>query len=275
MNTIVDFETVKYEEDDGIAVLTFNRPQAMNAHNYAMKAEMQAAAELAACNNDVRVLIVTGAGRGFHAGEDVKEVLLGGDIERLKADRLLALIGEKDENDWTAQVSPRYFYGYPKPTIAAVNGPAVGAGLSIAVSCDIRIAAPTGGFGYFFTRRGFMGPSRGLTTLIHLIGVSRTLELTLSGELMDAAEAARVGLISRVTPPGQLMDEARTLARKLMHGAPLAQRAIKATVYRSLFAPDGIEEFNARVESALTETEDHREGSAAFTEKRAAVWKSR
>src|SRR5687768_3174427 len=104
----------------------------MNAHNYAMKIEEQAVAEDALNDDSVRVLIMTGAGRGFHTGEDVKDVLLGRDFDKLKADRLQNWIGRKDPNSWTGQVSPIYFYGYAKPTIAAVNGPAVGAGLSIA-----------------------------------------------------------------------------------------------------------------------------------------------
>src|SRR5260370_10197080 len=122
----------------------------MNAHNYQMKVEEQAVAEEVRNDDDVRVLIVTGAGRGFHAGEDVKEVLLGDGFDRLKMDRQRNWTGRLDPNSWTGQVSPIYFYGYPKPTIAAVNGPAVGAGMSIAISCDIRIASESARFGYFY-----------------------------------------------------------------------------------------------------------------------------
>jgi 2-(1,2-epoxy-1,2-dihydrophenyl)acetyl-CoA isomerase len=271
----MELETVRYEKQDGIAILTFNRPHAMNAHNYQMKVEEQAVADAARTDDDVRVLIVTGAGRGFHAGEDVKQVLLGEDFKKLKADRLQNWIGRLDPNSWTGQVSPLYFYGYPKPTIAAVNGPAVGAGLSIAVSCDIRIAAESARFGYFYTRRGLMGPSRALTMLIHEIGVSRTMELMLSGEMMDAAEAERTGLVSRVVPQERLLEEAKAIAAKLMKGAPLAQQAIKASLYKALFEPDGIETYNTLVEAALAETEDHTEGSRAYVEKRDPVWRSR
>jgi enoyl-CoA hydratase/carnithine racemase len=218
---------------------------------------------------------VTGAGRGFHAGEDVKQVFLGDDFARLKRDRLDAWLGGLDPEAWTGQVSPRYFYGYPKPTIAAVNGPAIGAGLSIALSCDIRLASPTGSFGYFYTRRGLMGTTRGLRMLLNLIGVSRTMELVLSGELMDAAEAERTGLISRVVPPESLLDEAVTLANKLMAGAPLAQRALKASVYKALYEPEGIEVWNTLVEAALAETEDHVEGSRAYAERRPPNWSGR
>jgi enoyl-CoA hydratase/carnithine racemase len=271
----MNYDTVQYEKEDGIGILTFNRPEVMNAHDYHMKVEVQAVAEAAMNDDDVRVLIVTGAGRGFHAGEDVKQVFLGEDWDKLKADRLQSWLGRLDPNAWTGQVSPRYFYGYPKPTIAAVNGPAVGAGLSIAISCDIRIASDSARFGYFYTRRGLMGTTRGLTMLIHLIGVSRTMELMLSGEMMDATEADRVGLVSRVVAPDRLLDEARAMARKLMLGAPLAQRAIKAAVYKALYEPADLETWNMLVNNALSETEDHEEGARAFAEKRAPRWRSR
>jgi enoyl-CoA hydratase len=269
------YQTVRYEKEDGIAVLTFNRPEVMNAHNYDMKVEEQAAAEEALRDDDVRVLIVTGAGRGFHAGEDVKQVFLGDDFDRLKADRRRSWLGDLDPKAWTGQVNPRYFYGYPKPTIAAVNGPAVGAGLSIAVSCDIRIASPAARFGYFYTRRGLMGPTRALVMLVNLLGASRALEMMLSGEAIDADEADRIGLVSRVVPQEELLDQAKELAGKLMKGAPLAQRAIKQCLYKALYEPAGLDDYNTLVEAALAETEDHAEGSRAYAEKRAPVWTSR
>ncbi len=271
----MDLSTIKYEVADGIGILTFNRPHAMNAHNYQMKVEVQAAVDEAAHDDAVRVLIVTGEGRGFHAGEDVKDVFMGGDVAKLKADRIRNLVGTKNSGDWTGQVSPRYFLDFPKPTVAAVNGPAVGAGLSIAISCDVRIASERAGFGFFYTRRGLMGPTRGLTMLIHLIGYSRTAEMALSGELVDADEALRCGLVREVVPTDQLMERAGAMARKLMQGAPLAQRAIKACMYKTLYDPGDLEPFGDRVEAALIETEDHHEGARAFREKRPPVWTGR
>jgi 2-(1,2-epoxy-1,2-dihydrophenyl)acetyl-CoA isomerase len=270
---MASYETIRLEKADGIGVLTFNRPEVMNAHNYTMRTEMQAAAIEARDDDDIRVLILTGAGRGFHAGDDGKERLAGG-LEKLKVDRQAAAVGTLDAKIWTGQVNPRYFYDYPKPTIAAVNGAAVGAGLSIALSCDIRVAAEEALFGGLFTRRGVMGPSHGLTMLIHLVGASRTLEMALSGEMIDAAEADRIGLVSRVVARDDLLETAKTIAHKLMHGAPLAQRAIKACVYKALFDPSGLDDYNARLDIALTETRDHAEGFRAFSEKREPVWMS-
>jgi 2-(1,2-epoxy-1,2-dihydrophenyl)acetyl-CoA isomerase len=269
------FKNIIYEKQDGIAVLTFDRPEVMNAHNYTMKVEAQQASEDAMSDDEVRVLIITGSGRGFHAGEDVKDVLLGEDFDKLKTDRLKSWTGRLDPNSWTGQVSPRYYYGYPKPTIAAVNGPAVGAGLSIALGADIRIASENAKFGYFYTRRGLMGTSRGLIMLIHLIGVSRTMEMMLSGELMDAKEAKSCGLVRSVVPAEDLLNEARAMARKLMKGAPLAQRAIKAALYKALYEPADLEVYNTLVEAALAETYDHREGSLAWAEKRDPKWLSK
>ncbi|MBI2858880.1 MAG: enoyl-CoA hydratase/isomerase family protein [Chloroflexi bacterium] len=269
------YEMVTYEKEDGIAILTFNRPQTMNAHNYKMKVEEQAAAEEALKDDAVRVLIVTGAGRGFHAGDDVKEVFLEGDKDRLKADQIYSLLGRSDPDSWTAAVSPRYFYGFPKPTIAAVNGPAVGGGLSIALSCDFRVVSEEAKFGYFFPRRGLMGPIRGMITLIHLVGMSRALEMMLSAEMVDAAEAMKIGLASRLVSRDRLLDEAKHMARKLMVAAPLSQQAIKHCLYKALFEPGDLEDLGERVGAALHESEDHKEGSLAFAQKRDPVWKSR
>lgn len=268
-------ETVRYEKADGIGVLTFNRPQVLNAHNYQMKTEIQAVAREAAADDEVRVLVLTGAGRGFHAGEDVKEVFLGEDLAQRKAARRSAMIGDRTDSSWNAQINPVYFYGYPKPTIAAVNGPAVGAGLSIALSCDVRIASTTASFGYYYTRRGLMGPARAITMLINLMGASRATEMILAGELVDAEEALRTGLVREVVDAERLLDAAGELARKLMRGAPLAQRAIKQVVFKAMFDPAGIEEFNTLAEEALSDTEDHHEGALAFAERREPKWTSR
>lgn len=270
-----EFKFVKYEKEDGIGILTFNRPEVMNAHNYAMKVEAQIVTDRVLEDDDVRVLIITGAGRGFHTGEDVKDVLLGQDFDKLKLDRLRSWTGRLSASSWTGQVSPIYYYGFQKPVIAAVNGPAVGAGFSIALGADIRIASDTAKFGYFYTRRGLAGSSRALTMLIHLIGVSRTMEMMLSGELVGAEEALEMGLVRKVVPGDQLLDEAKAMARKLMQGAPLAQRAIKASLYKALYEPYDLETYNTLVEAALAETADHKEGSKAWAEKRDPNWQSR
>jgi enoyl-CoA hydratase/carnithine racemase len=270
----MNFETIRLEREDGIGILTFNRPEVMNAHNYQMRLEEQAATLEAQNDPEVRVLIVTGAGRAFHAGDDAKERFSGG-VDKLKADRWAAVVGKLGKDAWVGQPNPRYYYDFPKPTIAAVNGAAVGAGFSIALSCDIRLASDAARFGYLYTRRGITGGSQGLIKLLHVVGASRAMEIMLTGEMIGAADAERMGLVSRVVPQGELLEEARILARRLMKGAPLAQRAIKATMYKALYDPAGIEDFSLRYDEALGESEDHREGFAAFNEKREPVWKGK
>ena len=172
--------------------------------------------------------------------------------------------------------SAPYLDDFYKPTIAAVNGPAVGAGLGIAVSCDIRIASENAKFGYFYVLRGIIESGAVVLTMLkHIIGLSRAMEMMLSGETMDAAEAERVGLVSRVVPQERLMEEARELARKLMKAAPLAQQAVKQIVHKSMFEPSGLAEFTTILQQTLHGTEDHLEGARAFAEKRTPAYKGR
>ena len=264
----MNYETIIYEKEKGIAILTFNRPHVMNASNDLMElVEMPAAVEEARNDDEVKVLIVTGAGRGFHAGDDMKQTFLAEDRKKVMAERKLA--------ELKGLSKPRYFGGFHKPTIAAVNGPAVGGGLDIALSCDIRLASENAKFGYFFVRRGLIGRAEPMMMLLHPVGVSRALEMMLSGELIDATEAERVGLVSRVVPQERLMDEARELAYKLMKIAPLAQQAIKRAVYKAMFDPSGLVDFVSPIRQALPETEDHLEGARDFAEKRKPVYKGR
>jgi len=269
------YETIIYETEKGIATLTFNRPHVMNAGNFQLYGEMRTAVEEARSDDQVRVLIVTGAGRGFHAGDDVKEVFLGqaANTEEREKHMVEAKLARLKG---TSRPLALYLDEFYKPTIAAVNGPAVGAGLGIAVSCDIRIASENARFCYGYVLRGIIEGGAVVTMMLkNIIGLSRALEMMLSGEMMDAAEAERVGLVSRVVPQERLMDEAKELARKLMRGAPLAQQAIKRCVHKAMFDPSGLAQFQAIIQQALTETEDHREGSRAFAEKREPVYKGR
>jgi len=260
------YETIIYEKDGGIATLTFNRPNVMNAANSQLTQETRDAMADAMGDDAVRVLIITGAGRGFHAGDDVKELFLRQDRDEHRTQEKLARIRGSSS---TASGLPEMF----KPTIAAVNGAAVGLGMDIALLCDIRIASENAKFGYFYVRRGLIGTEIAPVRLIHQIGLSRALEMMLSGELIDAQEAYKLGLVSRVVPPDNLTDEARAVATKLMQGAPLAQQAIKRAVHRAMYDPASVSELVSDLLSRLFETEDHIEGARAFTEKRAPEYK--
>ncbi len=264
----MDYETIIYEKNEGIATLTFNRPHVLNAQNHQQSVETRAAATEAHEDDDVRVLIVTGAGRGFHAGDDVKEIFLAEDRAKSRAAAKMAkLKGARSQT---------YFEQFNKPIIGAINGAAVGAGFEIALQCDIRIASENAKFGYFYVRRGIIGVYPiGVMMLPHLVGVSRALEMMMSGELIDANEADRIGLVSRIVPQDKLMPEAISVAKKLMKAAPLAQRAVKQAVYKAMFEPYHLADFVANTGSALNETEDHIEGAKAFAEKREPNYKGR
>ncbi len=263
----MSYGTIIYEKEKGIATLTFNRPEVKNAINYQMAEEMFAAVEEAKKDNEVRVLIVTGAGTTFNSGDDVKAIFLAPDREeRMRKIKMGQLMGTYHE---------AFFNEFPKPSIAAVNGPAIGSGFDIAISCDIRLASENARFGYLYVRRGLIGSILGPMVLPHLIGASRALEMMLSGEMIDAAEAEKIGLVSRVVPQDRLMDEARELAQKLMKGAPLAQQAIKRAVYKGMYDPYGLAESMTAMLWLMFETEDFMEGARSFIEKREPVFKGR
>jgi enoyl-CoA hydratase/carnithine racemase len=259
----VSYEDILYEVgDDGVATLTINRPERMNAIRPQTGREMREAIAAARDDDAVRCLLVTGAGRGFCAGDDFQAIFLAEDRANRRTQRQIQRIkaGESSLDD---------LFALEKPTVAAVNGPAVGYGMDIALYCDIRYASEQAKFGWFFTRRGVMGTVGGTFVLRQLVGLSKAFELTLTGDLVDAAEAARIGLVAKVVPGDALMDEARALARKLASGPPLAQRLIKRAMHKG-FQLDWktLGEYQQTMGDVLWETEDHMEGVHSFIEKR-------
>ncbi|MBI2805878.1 MAG: enoyl-CoA hydratase/isomerase family protein [Planctomycetes bacterium] len=210
----------------------------------------------------VRCLLITGAGRGFCAGDDFQAIFLAENASTRRIQRQVERIksGEASIDD---------LFALEKPTIAAVNGPAVGYGMDIALYCDIRFASENAKFGWYFVRRGVLGTVGGTFILRQLVGLSKAFELTLTGDLVDAAEALRIGLVSKVVPADQLMDEARAMARKLASGPPLAQRAVKRAMHKG-FQMDWktLGEYQQALGDVLWETEDHMEGVNSFVEKR-------
>jgi len=255
-------ETVRYEVSDGIATITLNRPERLNTMNFELLEAALEAIERAASDEAARVVIVTGAGRGFCAGGDLSAGAGGGvasggaidtDIGRLR--RYMR--------------SSELLHAMPKPTIAAINGACAGAGLSWACATDLRYAAASAVFNTAFLTAGLSGDFGGTWTLPRLVGAAKARELYLLPERFDAAEAARIGLVSKVLPDGELMPFVQTVARRLLGSAPLALRAIKQNLNDALDA--GFAELcNREAERHVRcgHTADAREAAKAFIDKR-------
>lgn len=264
------FEDILYDVDEyGVATLAINRPERMNALRPQTGEELRAAIAMARDDDAVRCVLVTGNGRGFCAGDDFQAIFLAENASSRQNQRQVNRIkrGETSLDD---------LFALEKPTVAAVNGAAVGYGMDLALYCDIRIASEEAKFGWFFVRRAVMGTIGGTFILRQLVGLSKAYELTLTGELVDAREAERIGLVSKVVAPERLQDEARALARKLASGPPLAQRLIKRSIQKS-FEMDWrtLGEYQQAMGDVLWQSEDHREGVNSFTEKREPRYKGR
>src|SRR6478609_631 len=254
---------IRYEvAGDGVATLTLCRPEVMNAIRRQTTVEILGALDDVRRNDDVRCLVITGEGRGFCAGDDFQAIFLADDSAERKHSSQINRIKR-------GETSLDEIFGLQKPTIAAVNGPAVGYGMDIALYCDIRIAAESAKFGWFFVRRGVMGTIGGTFVLRQLVGLSKAYELTLTGDLVDAAEAERIGLVSKVVPDAELQDEALRMARKIASGPPVAQQLIKRAMHKSFEMPwTALGEYQQAMGDVLWETDDHMEGVHSFTERR-------
>ncbi|MFT3851155.1 MAG: enoyl-CoA hydratase-related protein [Ilumatobacteraceae bacterium] len=254
---------VRYEvADDGVATLTFARPEVMNAIRPQTGEEIREAIDDVRRNDAVRCLLITGEGRGFCAGDDFQAIFLAEDRSARKRTRQIDRIRH-------GEPGLDIIFGLQKPTIAAVNGAAVGYGMDIALYCDIRIAAESARFGWFFTRRAVMGTIGGTFILRQLVGLSKAYELMFTGDLIDAAEAERIGLVSKVVPDASLLDESLAMARRIAAGPPLAQQLIKRAVHKSFEMPwTTLGEYQQAMGDVLWETDDHMEGVSSFTERR-------
>lgn len=257
----MEYEDLLLEKDDcGIATLTLNIPTKLNPLSLKMIGALPLAVNEVAQDDNIRVLIVTGAGRGFCSGADVSAMqALTGTAEPSRFNRLQV----------TGSPAADIFPKLQKPTIAAINGPCVGAGLSLALSCDIRIASETARFGVAQVARALV-PDFGLTCYLPLaVGMSNALELMYTAELIDALKAQRIGLVSRVVPPDDLMKIARELAAKIVQQAPLSVELTKKMLWRGLFdrlaRQLDLETDSIRI---CRQSEDHRESVKAFLEKK-------
>jgi enoyl-CoA hydratase/carnithine racemase len=252
---------IRYEAADHVATLTWNRPEARNALTATMLGETIQAVREAQDDAAIRVLVITGAGRAFCAGGDTKamaEVVASGTAEPPDRERL----GQIQE----LQLSLRRF---PKVVIAAVNGAAYGAGLDLACTADFRLAADAARFCEVYVRLGLAPGGGGAWLLPRIVGVTNALDLVLSGEPIDAAEALRIGLVSRVVPAADLTSATREFAQRFVLSAPRSVQVAKRTLYRGLeMSFEASLDFIRPHIAALRQTEDHKEGLRALQERR-------
>jgi enoyl-CoA hydratase len=258
------YNTLLFDVADGIARVTVNRPDKLNALNAEVIRELGEAAGEIEQNAEIRGAILTGAGpKAFVAGADIAEITKQDPM----SGRARALNG---------QAAMRRFERCGKPVIAAVNGFALGGGCELAMACHIRIASENAKFGQPEAKLG-IGPGYGGTVrLPRLVGRGRALELLLTGAMIDAAEAYRIGLVNRVVPADRLMAESESMLRAILANGPLAVRACLESVTAGAdMSLDDALAFEANLFGVLSGTEDMREGTAAFLEKRAAGFKGR
>jgi 2-(1,2-epoxy-1,2-dihydrophenyl)acetyl-CoA isomerase len=268
------FEDVRVENRGQASWIVIDRPEAMNAVRPRTYSDLCAAFEAVDADRDTRYIVLTGAGRGFCAGDDFNEIFLS-ETGHPGSQRDAALARYRSRQGAATPVVAAIL-GCTKPTIAAINGAAVGMGMDLALLCDMRIAVERARLGSYFVRRGVVGSVGGTYLLPRMIGLSRAMELLLSGELLDAQEALRLGIVSRVVPDAELENAVDSLIDKLSWGAPLAQRAIKRTVHKGLaMAWPELEEFGRLLSDELWRTDDHREGVMSHVEKRKPEFRER
>ncbi len=257
--------------EDGVLVLTFNRPERRNALTTAMLdclGDELAAAEL---DNDIGCIVLTGAGGAFCAGGDVKN-MAGNHASGKPIDHMMRMEGQRQSHRRTSL----RLYEMAKPTIAALPGPAAGAGFSMALACDMRIAADTAVMSSAFVKVGLSGDYGGTYLLTQLVGPAKARELYLLGDRIDMAEAQKLGLVNWVVPAATLEAKTMEIAKRLASGPRIAQRFLKDNLNRALkmnFA-DCLDMESANL-MQLRETEDHKEAALAFAEKRQPKFKGR
>ena len=260
------FEHTLVTLEDHIATITLNRPHRRNALNYPAYDELEQSLRAAAADPEVRCVIVTGADPAFCSGDDVGEIMAGPKpVSRAPM-------------PVTFSPTPAAMAALEcdKPLIAAVNGAAVGWGMELALFADMRIASEKAKFGELFVKRGLVCDVGGFYRLPTIVGPAKAAELLYTGDVIDAAEALRIGLVTQVTAHDDLLPQARALAARIAANPPLAVRHLKAGLSRYAYGdPREIGAWAIEKIRLLMQTEDHKEGVASFLEKRPPVFQGR
>ena len=261
----MSYKCLIYEVEDNIATLTLNRPERLNALGDTLREDLHDAITTASGDPDVRAIILTGAGRGFCSGGDVKAMNEAKErqatspiMDKIAPSRDLTVLAMRDA---------------PKPVIAAINGPAAGAGMNLALACDIRIASSAARFGETFVKRGLHVDWGGTYFLPRIVGMAKACELIFTGDVIGAEEALALGIVSQVVAPEALVETVRALASKMAAGPPIAIRLAKRALYHNQECDlRAALEYETYAQNICRETEDAREGIRAFVEKRAPTF---
>jgi len=263
---------VSYEQDQHIVTLTLNRPQERNAiGSHEACDEIAQAAERAGADPTVHAVILTGAGSAFCAGGNLKKLL-----DRSGFARGPGPAATRDNYRRGVQRVARSLWNIEVPTIAAVNGPAIGLGCDLTCMCDIRIAAQTANFAESFLKVGLVPGDGGAWFLPRVVGVSKAAEMTFTGDILNASDALACGLVSKVVPKDELMPEARALATRIAANPRIALRLCKRLLRESQHARlEDLLELSAAYQALVQETEDHAEAVTALIEKRPPTFTGR
>lgn len=271
-----DYETILLDRnpETHIATLTLNRPDRLNAINRQMGAELVDAIETVAEDDDANVLVLTGAGRGFCSGADTGGMAGGGDSGPHSGERSAEDIRRGFK---TAQGMILGLQRMEKPTIAMINGVAVGAGFDLACACDIRIGSPAARFMVAFVRIGLFPGYGGTWLYARALGsISKAAELLFTGDFLEAEQARQYGLLNHLVQPDELQEFTMDMASRIAQGPPIAIRLAKLMLYKGLeFDLDTAMKMAAAAETITLTSEDHREGVAAFREKRKPTYRGR
>ena len=259
-------EFIKLERSEGVAILTLNRPQTLNSWNQKMRDELREAVRGLVADDALRVLVITGEGRAFSAGEDVRGM------------QGLTELGTKGFRRVARDIHNVFdeLEAMEVPVIAAVNGVAAGGGLELALSCDFRFAADTAKLGFPENNVGLIPGSGGCSRLVKLVGIAKAKRLVMGGEMIPARRALEMGLVDEVFAPEELLPRTREFAAQLAAKAPLALGLAKLVLNAAANVdPDTGRQLERLGQSVLKSTEDHAEGAKAFAEKRKPKFKGK
>jgi 2-(1,2-epoxy-1,2-dihydrophenyl)acetyl-CoA isomerase len=261
-------DVLLYEVADGVATITLNRPDAMNSLNLELKNALRDAVTAVAGDQAVRAVILTGNGRAFSAGQDLKEHAEA--LQRVPLEQIWQTVAEHYTPVATALVT------MPKPVIAAVNGIAAGAGASLAFACDLRLAADTAGFNVGFSAIGLSADTGSTWTLPRLVGRAKAVEILMMPATIPAPAALELGLVNQIVPAAELSAAAAELAARLAAGPTVAYGAIKrALAYSAAHPLEASLEFEGEMMALTGATEDHRNAVAAFVAKEPPTFRGR